>query len=202
MAGASLLALLDDIAAMMDDVSLMTKVAVRKTAGVLGDDLAVNAEKVSGVRADRELQVVWSVAKGSFRNKLILVPAALLLAAFLPWAINPLLMLGGLFLCYEGFEKVFHAWVHRGESKKALELTPEELADPSFEQNKIQGAIRTDFILSAEIIVISLGTLATAEFSMQVMVLAVIIWRPDKVRAFFSICYAGPGCACWTSPRD
>ena len=174
MAGVSLLALLDDIASMMDDVSVMTKVAVRKTAGVLGDDLAVNAEKVSGIRADRELKVVWSVAKGSFRNKFILVPAALLLAAFFPWAINPLLILGGLFLCFEGFEKVWHWWLHRHEPRHQQELGPEQLADPKFEQGKIDGAIRTDFILSAEIIVISLGTVAEASFGMQVAVLSVI----------------------------
>jgi len=170
----SLLALLDDIASVLDDVSVMTKVAAKKTAGVLGDDLALNAQQVTGVKADRELPVVWAVAKGSFRNKAILVPAALLISAFLPWAITPLLMLGGAFLCYEGFEKLAHRFLHTARSGHAE--TAKALADPSvdmvvFEKRKISGAVRTDFILSAEIIAITLGTVAAASFSQQVMVL-------------------------------
>ncbi len=180
MAGSSLLALLDDIAALLDDVAVMSKVAVKKTAGVLGDDLALNAEQVTGVRADRELPVVWAVAKGSFVNKLILVPTALLISAVAPWAIIPLLMLGGLFLCFEGFEKVAHKLLH---SKQEDEQHHAELvaavANPNvdlvqFEKDKIKGAIRTDFILSAEIIVITLGTVAAATFTKQVAVLSVI----------------------------
>ena len=170
----SLLALIDDIATVLDDVSLMTKVAAKKTAGVLGDDLALNAQQVTGVNADRELPVVWAVAKGSFRNKAILVPAALLISAFLPWAITPLLMLGGAFLCYEGFEKLAHRFLHSDDSDHAE--TAKALADPrvdmvAFEKKKISGAVRTDFILSAEIIAITLGTVAAASFSQQVMVL-------------------------------
>jgi predicted DNA repair protein MutK len=177
MAGASLLTLLDDIAAVLDDVALMTKVAAKKTAGVLGDDLALNAQQVSGVRAERELPVVWAVAKGSFRNKLILVPAALLISAFIPWAVTPLLMFGGAFLCYEGFEKLAHQFLH---SKAEVQAQHQELlhavADPeidilAFEKDKIKGAIRTDFILSAEIIAITLGTVALASFGQQVAVL-------------------------------
>jgi predicted DNA repair protein MutK len=177
MAGASLLTLLDDIAAVLDDVALMTKVAAKKTAGVLGDDLALNAQQVSGVRAERELPVVWAMAKGSFRNKLILVPAALLISAFIPWAVTPLLMFGGAFLCYEGFEKLAHQFLH---SKAEVQAQHQELlhavADPeidilAFEKDKIKGAIRTDFILSAEIIAITLGTVALASFGQQVAVL-------------------------------
>jgi predicted DNA repair protein MutK len=174
----SLLALLDDIATVLDDVALMTKVAAKKTAGVLGDDLALNAQQVAGVRAERELPVVWAVAKGSFRNKLILVPAALAISALAPWAIQPLLMVGGAFLCYEGFEKVAHRFLHRAEDDEARhgELV-RALADPAVdlvavEKEKIRGAIRTDFILSAEIIVISLGTVAQAAFGKQVAVVA------------------------------
>ena len=173
----SLLLLLDDIATILDDVSVMTKVAAKKTAGVLGDDLALNAEQVSGVRADRELPVVWAVAKGSVRNKLILVPAALAISAFLPWAVMPLLMAGGLFLCYEGFEKVAHKLLpgnqedaaHRTALLAALVRSREELL--AVEKDKIRGAIRTDFILSAEIIVIALGTVADRELAVQVGVL-------------------------------
>ena len=178
MAGASLLVLLDDIAAILDDVSVMTKVAAKKTAGVLGDDLAVNAEKVTGVRADRELPVVWAVAKGSFKNKCILVPAALLISAIAEWLITPLLVAGGLFLCYEGFEKLAHSWLHSAEEdeRKHGERV-RQLADPAvdpvqLEQKKISGAIRTDFILSAEIIVITLGIVADVSFATQVGVLA------------------------------
>jgi predicted DNA repair protein MutK len=174
----SLFVLLDDIATILDDVSLMTKVAAKKTAGVLGDDLALNAEQVSGVRADRELPVVWSVAKGSVRNKLILVPSALAISAFLPSAVTPLLMAGGLFLCYEGFEKVAHKLLHPGaeddahhsEHRAALAATREDLL--AREKDKIRGAIRTDFILSAEIIVIALGTVAGRPLAVQVGVLA------------------------------
>lgn len=180
MAAASLLALLDDIAVILDDVSVMTKVAAKKTAGVLGDDLALNAEQVSGVKADRELPVVWAVAKGSFKNKLILVPAALAISAVLPWLITPLLMLGGAYLCFEGFEKLAHKFLHSAEEDKAHHQ--EQLAansDPDvdmveFEQKKIKGAIRTDFILSAEIIVIALGTVQEASFVTQVSVVATI----------------------------
>ena len=174
----SLLLLLDDIATILDDVSVMTKVAAKKTAGVLGDDLALNAEQVSGVRAERELPVVWAVAKGSVRNKLILVPAALAISAFLPWAVTPLLMAGGLFLCYEGFEKVAHKLLHAKSEDAAhhaahlaaLARSREDLL--AVEKEKIQGAIRTDFILSAEIIVIALGTVAQRELSVQIGVLA------------------------------
>jgi predicted DNA repair protein MutK len=176
----SLFALLDDIASILDDVSAMTKVATRKTAAVLGDDLALNADQVSGVRPDRELPVVWAVAKGSVRNKLILVPAALAISAFLPWAVTPLLMLGGLFLCYEGFEKIAHRVLH-GKAEDAahhaallaaLARSPAELL--AVEKKKIKGAIRTDFVLSAEIIVIALGTVASREFAVQLGVLAAI----------------------------
>jgi len=174
----SLLLLLDDIATVLDDVSVMTKVAAKKTAGVLGDDLALNAEQVSGVRADRELSVVWAVAKGSVRNKLILVPAALAISAFLPWAVTPLLMAGGLFLCYEGFEKVAHKLLHGNKEDTAhhaahvaaLVRSREELL--AVEKDKIRGAIRTDFILSAEIIIIALGTVADRALEVQVGVLA------------------------------
>jgi predicted DNA repair protein MutK len=177
-AGSSLLVLIDDIAAVLDDVATMTKVAAKKTAGVLGDDLAVNAEKVTGVRADRELPVVWAVAKGSLRNKFILVPAALAISLVAPWLITPLLMLGGLFLCYEGFEKVAHSLLHTQEQDAAQhrELV-EHLADPevdllAYEAGKIKGAIRTDFILSAEIIVLTLGVVASMSFTTQVMVVS------------------------------
>ncbi|OJT26617.1 hypothetical protein BO221_00810 [Archangium sp. Cb G35] len=177
MAGSSLLALLDDIATILDDVSVMTKVAAKKTAGVLGDDLALNAEQVAGVNADRELPVVWAVAKGSMVNKAILVPAALLISAYIPWAITPLLMLGGLYLCYEGVEKLAHKFLHSEAEDEAhhAELT-QALADPkvdlvALEKEKIKGAVRTDFILSAEIIVISLGVMASAPFKTQVLAL-------------------------------
>jgi len=178
MAGASLLALIDDIASVLDDVALMTKVAARKTAGVLGDDLALNAQQVAGVRAERELPVVWAVAKGSFRNKLILVPAALLTSAVAPWAITPLLMVGGAYLCLEGVEKLAHTFLYASsevESDHAATLAA--LSDPgtdlvTFEREKIQGAIRTDFVLSAEIIVIALGSAQQAAFATQAMVVA------------------------------
>lgn len=178
MAFAGLLALLDDIATVLDDVSVMTKVAVKKTAGVLGDDLALNAEQVSGVRADRELPVVWAVFKGSVRNKCILVPGALLISAFIPWLITPLLMLGGAYLCFEGFEKLVHKWLHHdGEANH--QAISQALTNPSvnmaeFEREKIKGAIRTDFILSAEIVVIALGTVASQPFTTQLAVVVII----------------------------
>lgn len=173
----SLLALLDDIATLLDDVSLMSKVAAKKTAGVLGDDLALNAQQVTGVRAERELPVVWAVAKGSLRNKVILVPGALLISAFIPWLITPLLMLGGAFLCYEGFEKLAHRFLHDDSERHAEKL--QALSDPkvdlvAFEKDKISGAVRTDFILSAEIVAITLGTVAAATFTTQVLVLSTI----------------------------
>lgn len=195
MAGTSLLTLIDDIATLLDDVAVMTKVAARqgitaaddvavmtklaakKTAGVLGDDLALNAQQVTGVRADRELPVVWAVAKGSALNKAILVPAALVISAFAPWAITPLLMLGGLFLCYEGAEKLWHAFGPKKAEKEAhhqelVEAVADENVDiVAFEKEKIKGAVRTDFILSAEIIVITLGTVAAVSMGQRVAVL-------------------------------
>ncbi len=170
--------LIDDIATVLDDVSVMTKVAAKKTAGVLGDDLALNAQQVTGVRAEREIPVVWAVAKGSFLNKLILVPAALLISAFIPWAVTPLLMVGGAFLCFEGFEKLAHKFLHSKEQDQAEHTAlVEAVADPTvdlvaFEQSKIKGAIRTDFILSAEIIAITLGTVADAPLTQQIIVLS------------------------------
>ena len=178
MAGSSLLVLLDDIAAVLDDVALMTKVAAKKTAGVLGDDLALNAQQVSGVRADRELPVVWAVAKGSFRNKLILVPAALAISAFAPWAVTPLLMLGGAYLCFEGFEKLAHPFMHsKAEDQGERQALQEAVADAevdlvAFEKDKVKGAVRTDFILSAEIIAITLGIVSESPLLQQVVVLS------------------------------
>ena len=196
MAGASLLTLLDDIATILDDVALMTKVAAKKsaviaddvslltkaaaqkTAGVLGDDLALNAQQVSGVRAEREIPVVLAVAKGSFINKLILVPLALLISAFAPWAVTPLLMVGGAFLCFEGVEKLAHRFLHSpSEDNAQHDSLVQAHADPAvdllaFENDKIKGAVRTDFILSAEIIAITLGTVAAAPFVQQVAVLS------------------------------
>ncbi|WP_394213268.1 DUF808 domain-containing protein [Enterovibrio calviensis] len=178
MAGASLLTLLDDIATILDDVALMSKMAVKKTAGVLGDDLALNAEQVSGVKADRELPVVWAVAKGSLLNKLILVPAALAISAIAPWLITPLLMLGGLFLCFEGAEKIIHTFFHKKDKDKAHTPPPEDtdfntatLNAAEYEAQKVKGAIRTDFILSAEIIVITLGVVSGSDFPTQVITL-------------------------------
>lgn len=194
----SLLALLDDIATLLDDVAVMTKVAARqgmaaaddvavlskvaakKTAGVLGDDLALNAEQVTGVKADRELPVVWAVFKGSMINKVILVPTALLISAFVPWLITPLLMLGGLFLCFEGAEKLLHKFLHSREEDEArhaqlVQAVSDETLDlVAFERDKIKGAVRTDFILSAEIIVITLGTVAAASFGQRVAVLVTV----------------------------
>ncbi len=178
MAGTSLLALIDDIATMLDDVSVLTKVAAAKTAGVLGDDLALNAQQVAGVQAERELPVVWAVAKGSLKNKLILVPTALAISAFIPWAVTPLLMVGGAFLCYEGFEKLAHKFMHSKHEEEAEHSELEAaVADPAvdmvaFEKEKIEGAVRTDFVLSAEIIAITLGTVATEAFGVQVAVLS------------------------------
>lgn len=196
MAGASLLTLLDDIAAVLDDValmtkvaakksaviaddvSLMTKVAAKKTAGVLGDDLALNAEQVSGVRADRELPVVWAVCKGSLLNKVILVPAALAISAWLPWAVTPLLMVGGAYLCFEGFEKLVHKYLHKGDAPAvegnaaAAALAGQDIDLVALEKDKVRGAVRTDFILSAEIIAITLGTVSGAPFLQQLAVLS------------------------------
>ncbi len=177
LAGSSLLTLLDDIATLLDDISLMGKLAAKKTAGVLGDDLSLNAQQVSGVRANRELPVVWSVAKGSLLNKVILVPLALLISAFIPWAITPLLMIGGAFLCYEGVEKVLHSFASRKdeETPQARQQRLEALAakDPlAFERDKVKGAIRTDFILSAEIVAITLGIVSEAPLLNQVLVLS------------------------------
>jgi uncharacterized protein len=196
MAAGSLLALLDDIATILDDVALMTKVAAKKsavmaddvsvmakvaaqkTAGVLGDDLALNAQQVTGVRADREIPVVWAVAKGSFVNKVILVPAALLISAFAPWAVTPLLMVGGAFLCFEGAEKLAHKFLHRKEEVQAQrDSLAKAHVDPAvdlvaYEKDKIKGAVRTDFILSAEIIAITLGAVAGAPLGQQLLVLS------------------------------
>lgn len=178
MAGSSLFALIDDIATILDDVALMSKVAAKKTAGVLGDDLALNAQQVSGVSADRELPVVWAVAKGSMRNKLILVPAALAISAFAPWAVTPLLMLGGAYLCYEGFEKLAHRFLHSKaeddahHAELAAALTDPTVDIEAVERDKIKAAVRTDFVLSAEIVVIALGTVADADFITRVLVLS------------------------------
>lgn len=175
----SLLALIDDIATVLDDVALLTKVAAKKTAGVLGDDLALNAQQVAGVRADRELPVVWAVCKGSLRNKLILVPAALAISIVLPWAITPLLMVGGAYLCFEGFEKIAHKFLHSAGDSAAQEeeAVRRLLSDPNvdllaLEKDKVQGAIRTDFVLSAEIIAITLGTVQGQPWTTQLTVLA------------------------------
>lgn len=181
MAAGSLLTLLDDIASILDDVSILTKKAAAKTAGVLGDDLALNAQQVSGVVSQRELPVVWAVAKGSAINKLILVPLALLISRFAPWAVTPLLMVGGLFLCFEGVEKLHHALAHR--KKKSVEEAGREIAQLAAtppeekvesESDKIKGAVRTDFILSAEIIAITLGVVEKETFMQQALVLSTI----------------------------
>ena len=177
MAGSSLLILIDDITLLLDDVAAMSKVAAKKTAGVLGDDLALNAQQVAGIRAERELPVVWGVAKGSFKNKLILVPAALGLSAFAPWSIMPILMVGGAYLCYEGFEKIAHPFLHNKEDEVHEQDLIEAFHNPdvdleAFEKEKIEGAIRTDFILSAEIIVIALGTVADKDIMTQAMVVS------------------------------
>ena len=177
MATSSLFALIDDIATLLDDVAVMSKVAAKKTAGVLGDDLALNAQQVAGVKADRELPVVWAVAKGSLVNKAILVPAALAISVAAPWAITPLLMVGGAYLCFEGFEKIAHKFLHSAADDNAHHAAlVQAVVNPAvdmvaFEKDKIKGAVRTDFVLSAEIIVITLGTVAGAVFSKQVAVL-------------------------------
>ena len=174
----SLLALLDDIATILDDVAILTKIAAKKTAGVLGDDLALNAQQVAGIRADRELPVVWAVCKGSLLNKLILVPAALIISFVAPWLVTPLLMVGGAFLCFEGFEKLAHKLLHRAEDIQAHDAAlMQALANPesnllALEKEKIKGAIRTDFILSAEIIAITLGTVQSSPLITQFTVLA------------------------------
>ena len=173
----SLLALLDDITSVLDDVATLTKIATKKTAGVLGDDLALNAQQVTGLNADRELPVVWAVARGSLINKAILVPGALLISWLAPWAITPLLIVGGLFLCYEGAEKILHALLRSEEEQQAERARlVEALADPNvdlvaLEKDKIKGAIRTDFILSAEIIVITLGSVAAAPLPTRIAVM-------------------------------
>jgi predicted DNA repair protein MutK len=180
MPAANLLALIDDIATILDDVAILSKVAAKKTAGVLGDDLALNAEQVSGVKAERELPVVWAVAKGSFLNKLILVPSALLISAFLPWLIVVLLVIGGLYLCFEGVEKLAHKLIHsKDEIDKEHAQKLEAVADPNIdlvalEKTKIKGAIRTDFILSAEIVVIVLGTVQAESFATQLTVVSLL----------------------------
>lgn len=194
MAGSSLLLLIDDIAAALDDVAVMTKVAAKKTAGVLGDDLALNAEQVAGVRAERELPVVWAVAKGSLVNKAILVPAALLISAFIPWLITPMLMIGGAYLCYEGVEKLAHKLLHSDAEEKAEQnALKAALHNPyvdmaEFEKEKIKGAIRTDFVLSAEIIVITLGAVAQAAFVTQIAsVISVAIIMTVGVYGFVAL---------------
>ncbi|WP_312320469.1 DUF808 domain-containing protein [Stenotrophomonas sp.] len=189
MAGASLFALLDDIATLLDDVSILTKVAAKKTAGVLGDDLALNAQQVTGVSANRELPVVWAVAKGSLVNKAILVPAALAISALEAWLkskgfpipiVVPLMMIGGAFLCYEGVEKLAHRFLHSKEedaqhkAERAKALADEKVDMVAWEKDKVKGAIRTDFILSAEIIVLSLGVVSGQPFINQVTALVVI----------------------------
>lgn len=182
----SLLILLDDITSMLDDVALLAKVAAKKTSGVMGDDLALNAEQASGVHVDRELPVVWAVAKGSLVNKVILVPVALVISAFAPWAVMPLMLIGGLFLCYEGVEKVLHKALHPGvpatatadatSSLHSVVAQPEMSDDErlAIEQGKIRGAIRTDFVLSAEIIVIALGTMSSAPIAVQIGALSLV----------------------------
>ncbi|NVK56362.1 MAG: DUF808 domain-containing protein [Alteromonadaceae bacterium] len=177
MAGANLLALIDDIATLLDDVAMMSKMAAKKTAGVLGDDLALNANQVQGVKPDREIPVVLAVAKGSFINKLILVPAALIISAFVPVLITVLLVLGGLYLCFEGAEKLLHRFMPHADLTTEAEARLSNLADTSvnlvqLEKDKIKGAIRTDFILSAEIVVITLGSLQGADLTTQILVLS------------------------------
>jgi uncharacterized protein len=176
---ASLFLLLDDIATVLDDVAVLTKVAAKKTSGVLGDDLALNAQQVAGVKADRELPVVWAVAKGSLVNKAILVPLALLIGTLLPWAVTPLLMIGGAFLCFEGVEKLAHKWLHKAAHEAEARHHLEAVATPEVdlvaaEKAKVKGAIRTDFILSAEIIVITLGIVAEQPFVSKLTVLVTI----------------------------
>ncbi len=173
MAGSSLFALLDDITALLDDIAVMSKVAAKKTAGVLGDDLALNAKQVEGISASRELPVVWAVSKGSFRNKAILVPLAMLLSVVAPWAIIPLLMIGGAYLCFEGAEKIIHVLLHKGAEEHSELLNP-NVDLMAYEKEKIKGAIRTDFILSAEIIVITLSVVSQKSFLFQLGVLTLM----------------------------
>lgn len=180
MAVTNLLALIDDIASVLDDVAVLSKIAAKKTAGVLGDDLALNAQQVAGVQVNRELPVIWAVATGSLWNKAILVPAALLVSTFAPWLVTPLLMTGGAYLCYEGFEKLAHCFLHKQQDDTAhKEKLITVLADPAidmvaFERGKIRGAVRTDFILSAEIIIIALGTVAAQPLMVRIGVLIAI----------------------------
>lgn len=179
MAGTSLLTLIDDIASLLDDIALLTKVAGKKTAGVVGDDLALNANQVTGIAAERELPVVWAVAVGSLVNKAILLPSALVISALTPWLVTPLLMCGGAFLCFEGAEKLAHKFLHRAEEEAVQGEHAEAIANPkvdmvAFEKDKIKGAVRTDFVLSAEIMVIALGTVQEAPFLTRVLVLATI----------------------------
>lgn len=176
MAGASLLTLMDDVTTLLDDIAMMTKTTTQKTAGVLGDDLALNAQQVTGVRADRELPVVWEVAKGSLKNKALLVPGAMLISTFTPWAITPILLLGGAYLCLEGFEKVAHKYLpHEGDhdanvdAKAVAGKTPAEI-----EKLKIKGAIKTDFVLSIEILSIALGAVQGASLLNQFLVLSLV----------------------------
>jgi hypothetical protein len=184
MAATGLLALIDDVASLLDDISILTRVAARKTAGVIGDDLALNAQSVTGMTADRELPVIWAVAKGALLNKAIIVPVALLISAFAPWAITPLLMIGGAYLCFEGFEKVWHK-LHKADPAHAAEEAAtrtarvQAVADPAvdlvaFEKTRVKGAIRTDFILSAEIVVIALGTMADQPIGRQIAALTAV----------------------------
>ncbi len=174
----SLLALIDDIATILDDVAVLSKIAAQKTAGVLGDDLALNAQQVAGVSADRELPVVWAVCKGSLLNKVILVPSALLISLFIPWAVTPLLMVGGAYLCFEGFEKLAHKFLHAAADDEAhAQALLQALSDPdvdllALERDKVKGAIRTDFVLSAEIIAITLGTVQNTPWTTQLAVLS------------------------------
>ncbi|MCA9700410.1 MAG: DUF808 domain-containing protein [Myxococcales bacterium] len=175
----SLLLLLDDITTVLDDVAVLTKAATQKTAGVLGDDLALNAQQVTGVQSNRELPVVWAVGKGSLLNKAILVPAALAISTFAPWGILPLLLLGGLFLCFEGVEKLAHKFLHAEETQTDTKALEQAILDPqvdlaALERDKIKGAVRTDFVLSAEIIVIALGTVADQDFTTRLLVLVAI----------------------------
>ena len=180
MAGGSLLILIDDITLMLDDVAALSKLAAKKTAGVLGDDLALNAQQVNGIRAERELPVVWAVAKGSVRNKVILVPAALAISAWLPVAVTPLLMIGGAYLCFEGVEKLAHPLLHGAQEEahrqEALIAARQDVSVDlvAFERDKIRGAVRTDFILSAEIVAITLGTVTNADFTRQLLVLSAV----------------------------
>ena len=208
LAGSSLLTLLDDIATLLDDISVMGKVAAKKTAGVLGDDLSLNAQQVTGVRANRELPVVWGVAKGSLLNKVILVPLALVISAFIPWAITPLLMLGGAYLCFEGAEKVLHS-LHARKHKEDPATRQQRLEaiagkDPkAFERDKVKGAVRTDFILSAEIVAITLGIVAEAPLLNQVIILSgIAVLVTIGVYGLVGIIVKLDDMGCWLSERN